>query len=199
MNLHSDNTIRFYDDNADEYARSTVGIDMSSFYEPFLARLPSGGRILDAGCGSGRDTKAFLGRGYAVTAFDASEQMAAAAAQNTGIEVGVQRLQNVEYDQNFDGVWASASLLHLPRAEVPDAVRRLAKALRLDGVLYASFKSGIGEQVEDGRLFTFFTKQELRKLFRAISLLSLERLWTTKDSRPNRCEQWLNVLATKGL
>lgn len=199
MNLPSDETIRYFDQNADEYALSTVGIDMSAFYEPFLAMVSQGRAILDAGCGSGRDTKAFLDRGYAVTAFDASENMASLAAKTTGIRVGVRRLQDVDFGCDFDGVWASASLLHLPRADLLDAITRLAKALRLGGVLYASFKLGIGEQVADGRLFTYLSETELRSLLRVVPLLSLATLWTTADLRPSRSDRWLNVLATKVL
>lgn len=197
MNLHSDETIRYYDQNADEYVRSTVGIDMSSFYEPFLAMIPRSGRILDAGCGSGRDTKAFLDRGYAVTAFDASERLAASASQLAGVPVQVLRFQDMAFDGEFDGVWASASLLHVPRVEMHDVIRQIVKALRIGGTFYASFKLGSGERFDGERLFTDFDESKLRQLVEACPESSLSKLWTTKDARSERCEQWINILARK--
>jgi 2-polyprenyl-3-methyl-5-hydroxy-6-metoxy-1,4-benzoquinol methylase len=61
----------YYDDHADQFVRGTLAVDMAELYKPFLEHVPAGGRILDAGCGSGRDTRAFLAQGYEVVAMDA--------------------------------------------------------------------------------------------------------------------------------
>jgi SAM-dependent methyltransferase len=84
MQLSSATQIDYYEKNADEYRRSTVELDMSRIYQRVLHELNPGAHILDAGCGSGRDTKAFLQRGYVVTAFDGSPQMADFASKYTG-------------------------------------------------------------------------------------------------------------------
>ena len=82
--METDATVRFYDERAEEFRDQTVNVPMDHLYEPFLAHIPAGGRILDAGCGVGRDSKAFLARGYRVVSFDASEKMVAMTTQLTG-------------------------------------------------------------------------------------------------------------------
>ena len=91
----NDINVRYYDRNTDGFIERTVGVDMSSLYAPFLEYVPKGGAILDAGCGSGRDAKAFLDLGYTVTAFDASKTMADLASSQSlpadAIRTGVRR------------------------------------------------------------------------------------------------------------
>ena len=103
----------YYEKNASEFVEATVNVDMTKLYEPFLALIPPGGRILDAGCGSGRDAAAFLSAGLDVEAFDASPAMAAHASEiMEESQKANQRYQDIE---SFDGIWVCASLLHVPR------------------------------------------------------------------------------------
>src|SRR5262245_44821759 len=110
----SDLTVVYYDAHAAEYARDTLGVQVAPLYEPFLTLVPPGGHVLDVGCGSGRDALAFLGRGFRVTAIDASGEMARLASVQTGQAVAVLRVQELSYEEEFDGIWACASLLHVP-------------------------------------------------------------------------------------
>jgi 2-polyprenyl-3-methyl-5-hydroxy-6-metoxy-1,4-benzoquinol methylase len=190
-------TIRYYDEHADEFVRGTVGVDMESLHGPFLAMLPETGTILDAGCGSGRDSKAFLDRGYSVTAIDASEKMVEATANLTGLVARRLQFQQMEFDNKFDGIWACASLLHVPRAEIGTVLNAFARALRPNGVCYLSFKEGDGERVQDGRLFTDFTESGLKAVLAHCSELEVVRIWTTQDARPDRADQWVNALVRK--
>ena len=151
MSQPSDNTIRYYDDHTDEYVTSTFKMDMESLYQPFLELIPACGRILDAGCGSGRDTKAFLERGYDVTAIDASSKMVESAAQLTGVTVEQVCFQELEYEAEFHGVWACASLLHVPQSELDDVLERIQLALRPGGVCCMSFKLGEEERLHGDR------------------------------------------------
>ncbi len=138
--------------------------------------------ILDAGCGSGRDAKAFLERGYTVSAFDASPVLARLATVHTGLP-------------RFDGIWACASLLHVPLADLPDVFQRLDRALKPGGVLYASWKSGQGERQDGDRRFTDLDEAHLDVLLRAARCFTTLEVWTTVDSRPARAhERWLNAL-----
>jgi SAM-dependent methyltransferase len=198
MNQHFDDTLRYYDDHAEDYARATLDIDMSPFYSPFLAMVPKGGTVLDAGCGSGRDTKTFIEMGYNVTSFDASATMAAFASRLTGTPVKRMRFQELAYDHEFNGVWASASLLHVQRDELPEVVGKIERSLRPGGVLYASFKRGEGERTEDGRHFNDMTEEQVTELFADHPSLSLTTIWVTPDARPERSgDRWVNVLARK--
>ena len=160
----SDPTLAYYAKNARPFAEGTVGMDMSSLYGEFLPLLPKGGRILDAGCGSGRDALYFMRRGFEVTAFDASLEMAAAARKLLDRPVPVMAFLDVDWEAMFDGIWACASLLHVPRSQIDEVLRRLARALRPSGVLYASFKYGNTEEVRDGRFFNDYNETSLRSV-----------------------------------
>lgn len=198
MNRHSETpTIRFYDEHADDYVRATVGVDMQSLYEPFLSRIPKGGRILDAGCGSGRDSRAFLDRGYNVVSIDASQKMVDATTQLTGQKAHLMAFQEISFSDDFDGIWACASLLHVPSIELTDVFGKLVSALRSSGVAYASFKEGHGERRHDGRLFTDMDEPGITALVGGIVGLKLLQLWHTDDLRISRADKWLNVLLHK--
>lgn len=190
-----DTTTRYYTENAQAFFADTVAVSMDSLYARFLPHIPPGGYILDAGCGSGRDTLAFLQKGYHVTAFDASSTLAALAERHTGQPVQVLRFQDLAWRREFDGIWACASLLHVPAADLPEALGRLALALRLGGVLYASFKYGRGEREHGGRRFTDIDEAGLRALLAQVPGLTELETWVTEDLRPGRAaERWLNTL-----
>lgn len=200
MNQHSETpTIRFYDEYADEYVRATVGMNMESLYEPFLSHVPPCGWILDAGCGSGRDSKIFLDRGYHVVSIDASQKMVDATTALTAQKARLLAFQEVGFSEEFDGVWACASLLHVPLRELPGVIGTLASALRPSGVFYASFKMGYGERNQDGRLFTDMDEATITALVGSIGGLELLRLWHSDDQRPDRDDKWLNVLLRKAV
>lgn len=191
-------SVPFYERNAKRFAVDTGELDVSSLYQRFLARLPPGGRILDAGCGVGRDTLAFAERGFAVTAFDGSAEMVRLTTERVGGRVAAVRqlrFEDVAWCAEFDGIWACASLLHVPSSEFPDIVSRLAAALRPDGVCYMSFKHGSGERIVEGRLFSDHTKKSLRAALRTTEF-ALSEAWLTDDVRPGRSGQrWLNAIA----
>jgi SAM-dependent methyltransferase len=191
----SERTIAYYDANAEAYLLETVDVPMGTLYESFLELVPSGGRILDAGCGSGRDAREFLRRGYEVTAIDASSVLARVASERTGVHVTVLRFEDMSWDSKFDGVWACASLLHVPRADIDGVFNRFIKALRPGGGWYVSFKLGEAEEFRESRLFSDYTEQSLRELVRRHPQLELARGWVTDDARAERVgHRWLNAL-----
>jgi len=194
-----DQTIEYYERSAGHFAEETFALNMEALYEPFLARLPRGGRILDAGCGSGRDAAHFTSLGYQVVAFDASPAMVAEARRRTGLDVRRLTFQEVDFNEVFDGVWACASLLHVPHEEMPGILRRLAAALRYGGVLYASYKYGEGQRRDEaGRLFTDYMETSFEVLLSRVPELSLGQMWISEDVRPGRkMDRWLNVLLTR--
>ncbi|MDB4793008.1 class I SAM-dependent methyltransferase [bacterium] len=195
MNQHSESsTIDYYDKLAAEYIATTAALDMSELYEPFLNRLPKKGDILDAGCGSGRDSKAFMNRGFHVTSIDASSKMVEATTLLTGQEAMQVTFQTLSLTENFDGIWACASLLHVPMKQLPNVLKRLAKALRPSGTIYASFKEGCEERVLDGRLFNDLNESRFRSLVDPIEELRIAKTWLTDDLRAERRETWFNVL-----
>jgi SAM-dependent methyltransferase len=185
----------YYKNNAKAFVESTLQVDMQPLYQRFLPLLPKRALILDAGCGSGRDAKSFIELGHQVTAFDSSVEIAALAEKEIGQPVQVQPVQDIRYQQQFDGIWACASLLHVPYSQLSDVFQRLNQALRPGGVLYASFKYGSGEHERDGRYFTDMNEGDLAMLLGKMDSFSEVQTWVTEDRRPGReGEQWLNTL-----
>lgn len=192
-------TMEFYDTHAREYSESTIHVDLRDLYDRFLTELSPGAHILDAGCGSGRDTKAFLSRGFRVTSIDASPQLAALASAFTGIACEILRFQQMEFKQEFDGIWACASILHVPAPEIDDVMCRFTRALKPAGILYVSLKEGEGERTaEDGRFFSYYTADSFRKLLTRFPALQEVAFWKTEERRSStHCESWLSFLLRK--
>lgn len=191
-------TLAYYDQHVQEFIERTANVDLRHVYEPFLALVPEGGHILDAGCGSGRDAAEFVRRGYKVTAFDGSAEVAKAAAKRTGLSVLHLTFDAISWQNEFDGVWACASLLHLPDPELHDALLRLDAALKPQGVLFASLKAGAFEGEREGRWFTDTTSDRLRALVRGAERLEVVRIWETVDPRPDHVQtRWVNALARR--
>jgi SAM-dependent methyltransferase len=196
-NRPSDVTLGYYDAHAEEFCTRTRDLAMEMLYPPFLALLPVGAHILDAGSGSGRDTRAFLTKGYRVTAFDGSAELAKRASAWTGIEVLHRTFGEVEWSQTFDGVWACASLLHLPLPELADAVCRLTEALRPSGAFFMSFKQGTQQGERNGRFFADLDDRRLRELIANEPRLYINRTWETADQRGRADTRWINALCTR--
>jgi SAM-dependent methyltransferase len=191
-------TLSYYEANAQRFFQYTHNVDMSSLYEPFLSLLTPGAHILDAGCGSGRDSLAFLERGYEVTAFDASAAMVELASRLIGRPALHLSFERIRFQDRFDGVWACASLLHVPRHGLPMMLERLGLALRAGGAMYASFKYGEDEVLRDGRLFSDYSEGRFRRVLDSRPELELVKLWKTTDLRPDCSDTvWLNVLLRK--
>ena len=191
-------TIRYYNKNAEDFISGTITADMRDAYTEFLNLLPQNAYILDFGCGSGRDTAAFLDRGYRVDAADGSEELCRKASELTGIPVKHMLFQELEAESLYDGIWACASILHLPQDELKEVLYRIAGALKQEGILYTSFKYGSFQGERGGRYFTDFTEDSLQIFWKDISALEIIKTWITADVRPGREEeQWINILARR--
>lgn len=192
-------TIPFYDEHGKAFSERTVHMDLSHLYEIFLKHVPDKAHILDAGCGSGRDAKAFIDRGYQVTAFDGSKTLAKMASELTGLDVKHLLFADMAYENEFDAIWASATLLHVPFDELSAIFEKFITALKKGGLWYASFKAGKGDLVsEDGRLFIFFNGDSLKEFIAKFSSLELVELIATEDARDDhQGEYWLNLIVRK--
>ena len=189
-------SLDYYERNAHLYFKSTAQVDMSAMRRRFLEHVRIGGTVLDAGCGSGRDAKAFLEAGYEVTAFDGSTQLVKLASEYTGLPIVHMTFGQMAWKDVFDGIWSCACLLHVERANLPSTFDRFVRALKPNGVWYLSMKQGTTSRELDGRLFTDVTEAELAELLENKGLQVLE-MWITDDVRPGRSEIWVNALARK--
>ena len=192
------NTINYYNQNAENFIANTQNADMHPTQERFLRLLDANTSILDFGCGSGRDTKYFLEKGYQVTATDGSAEICRLASEFTGIEVKEMLFQELDTMNQYDGIWACSSILHLPKKELLPVIQKMCEALKDNGIIYTSFKYGDFEGERNGRYFTDFTEKTFREVIEKVPELTIEEHWITSDVRPGRGEEkWLNLILRK--
>ncbi len=190
-------TIDYYNTSAQSYFETTVNLNLEELYQPFIKYLKKGAIILDAGCGSGRDTLKFLNMGFKVDAFDASSEMTRLASSYTGINIQCMTFSELESVNTYDAIWCCASLLHVPYNELHETMLILEKALKPNGICYVSFKYGNNERIKDGRHFTDLNESSLQALISRIDSLKQIETWITDDVRPEQSNQWLNSIIQK--
>jgi 2-polyprenyl-3-methyl-5-hydroxy-6-metoxy-1,4-benzoquinol methylase len=191
--------VSYYDTHAPEFVARTVAVDMAHLRQRFVDRLPVGGvggRVLDAGCGSGRDSQAFARAGFRVTAFDASREMVRAARELTGLEVVQCTFREFSSEWPFDGIWACASLLHVPRGELAGTLEHLIGLLRPAGVLFASLKFGNEERMDGERYFNDVTPESLAAVVTRLHGAEIEEIWVT-DGIQDPGVRWVNALVRR--
>lgn len=187
-------TIDYYNQNAEVYYRSTVDADFERLRKEFVSYLPEHARIIDIGCGSGRDVKAFCDMGYEAVGLDASEEMARVAREQLGIEVLIGDMTEWIAEELYDGIWCCASLLHLHEAEAEQFLSNLKTNLKPGGVIFLSVKEGIKTGYDEkGRYMRNYTEEELKRKLEAceISILCLGK---TRDLLGRDEFSWLNVM-----
>lgn len=193
-------TLNYYNQNAQNFTQGTIDVNFEEIQERFLTLLTPGGKILDFGCGSGRDTKYFLGKGFIPEAVDGSEELCKIASQNTGIIVKHMLFSELDAIAAYDGIWACASILHLSKDQLKDVFFRMSRAIKENGYIYTSFKYGTFEGYRKGRFFTDFTEESFKKFVREIPDIKITDLWISEDVRPGRSdEKWLNLILQKSV
>ncbi len=190
-------TLVYYTEHAADFVAQSLKADMSPVRERFCSYLPQGASVLDFGCGSGRDARAFLEQGYEVSAVDGSPELCQAASLYSGLDVKLMDFLDLNETEAYDGIWACASILHLQKEDLVDVLSKIARALKPQGVLYTSFKYGQAEEMRDGRYFTDFTEEKLNRFWSLCPGLVLLEVWVTEDVRPERGGRWLNLIAKR--
>lgn len=196
--MADDDTLRFYAENAATYVRHASGLPSEQLVA-FADALPPGSAVLELGTGSGKDAAYLLSRGHDVHPSDGSPELAAEAERLLGRTVRIMRFDQLEEDQAYDGVWASANLLHAPAHELTADLTRIHRALRTGGLVVASFKSGSGEGRDMfGRYYNYPDAETLVAHFRdaaAWADLSLStHMGGGYDGKPT---EWLWVTARR--
>ena len=197
-------TLAYYDRNAGSFTSTTVDVEFTDIQDRFLRYLKPGALILDFGCGSGRDSRYFLSKGFRAEACDGSQEMVRAASETAGIPVKKMLFEELDVIDRYDGIFACASILHVPLKEMPDILARMERALKKDGSIYVSFKYGTFEGERNGRYFTDMTLERLQECLAAATGkyggkgLQVVESRVTSDVRPGReSEKWLNAILRK--
>lgn len=188
-------TINYYNTFATDFVSSTAQVDFHSTQDRFLSFLKPGALILDFGCGSGRDTKYFLGKGYEVEAIDGSAKLCELASEFTGIKVKEMLFEELDDIEKYDGIWACASILHLSKKSLPEIIIKMKNAIKVGGYIYTSFKLGDFEGEINGRYFTFLDIDSFKELIKGIDDIIIEESFISEDARKGREEEiWLNLI-----
>ena len=198
-------TLNYYDENAVEFACQTLSIDMHDLYELFINQLPQRDTqcILDVGCGSGRDSNYFAKQGYEVTAIDASAELIQWAEQHhmssriTWVHLDFSSIEKQAWENKFTGIWACASLLHVPFLELPFIINSLLETLADEGVMYLSFKYGKVERVDEERFFCDMNESRWKAIVAKIPQVIEYKIWLSADKRADCKNVWFNVMIRK--
>ena len=198
-------TLNYYDENAVEFACQTLSIDMHDLYELFINQLPQRDTqcILDVGCGSGRDSNYFAKQGYEVTAIDASAELIQWAEQHhmssriTWVHLDFSSIEKQAWENKFTGIWACASLLHVPFLELPFIINSLLETLADEGVMYLSFKYGKVERVDEERFFCDMNESRWKAIVAKIPQVIEYKIWLSADKRSSIENNWFNITIKK--
>jgi len=191
-------TLKYYNENFLKFNGDTVTVPFSKWQDEFTKYLPSGAYILDFGCGSGRDSKAFIDKGYRVDVIDGSKEMCKLASSLINQEVKCVKFQEIDTIDLYDGIWACASILHLPYIELKQVMSKLNMALKKSGYIYMSFKYGEFEGMRNGRYFIDMTEEKFGYLINEVNGYEFISGSITGDVRAGReDEKWYNVIIKK--
>lgn len=182
----------YYKENANEFIQNTLDIDMSDFYAQFEAYLVPGAKVLDIGCGAGRDLKHFKESSYDASGIEPCVELANFAQNYSNCEVLKTGINDFKTTDKFDGIWACASLLHLTDDELVKAFSNIKKLMQKNATFYCSFKLGDFKGQRGGR---YYNDQTLESISRLIaSELVIVKSWITEDVRVGHTEKWLNLI-----
>lgn len=187
--------MNYYNKYAKEYINNTKDVNMKEYYDIFESYLKLQDKILDAGFGSGRDSLYFVNKGYEVISIDPIKEFC-----DNGKDIGLDKVYQLSVEDincvnEFDAIWACASLLHLKSNQLVDVFNKCYKALKEKGVMYVSFKYGDFEGIIDDRYFTYLTEKSFTKIINQ-TYFKIDKLWLTED-KLNRDIKWLNAMVTK--
>lgn len=191
-------TIDYYEKSFETYDSKTFHLDLSPQWDFFANTVRPGGKILDIGCGTGRDIIHFKNLGFSVDGLEPSKNMASIASKRTHANIFNIPVESLDIVEHYDGIWACASLLHVKKESFPYVISAILRALKYDGYLYISLKKG-DEQIrlEDGRLFSLFTEEKISIIFENLPGASIIKSWSTTDSAGRGDVVWLNMMIKK--
>lgn len=202
--MNKDLTLSYYNDQASAYYQQTCAVSLEDIYSQFIDKLTSDSvqTILDVGCGSGRDSAYFANLGFAVTAVDGSVKLLNLAKNNCEhdidwLQLSFHEIAKQNWINHFTGIWACASLLHVPFNELPSILNTLVIALKTDGVIYLSFKYGDRERLDGDRFFCDMNDSRIDQFLTKVPSVTLVKTWKSYDKRYANSTIWFNIIVIK--
>ncbi len=195
MNKSNTNTtLDYYNKNSELFTQDTLGADFSAIPDIFLGYLQPGSLILDFGCGTGRDSKYFLDHGFRVEATDGSKEMVKIAKEHTGLPVRQMLFEELDEIEKYDGIFANASILHVPFSDLSSVLTKMRNAVKHNGIIYVSFKYGSTDKMRGDRFYTDMDEDRFGELLKSVEGISVLRQFVSGDVRPDHAdEKWLNI------
>lgn len=193
------NTLEYYNKNAKLYFEQTVEGDLEENYNRFLNKIPNNSYILDFGCGSGRDSKYFIEKGYKVKAIDGSIEMCKLASRYINQNVECMKFDELNEENTYDAIWACSSILHVEKEELPNILSKMIRALKPNGVIFTAFKKGEGYEIKEGKYYNFLTKEELERICNDInqSVKIVDYFETMSSTKRPEKVIWSNYILQK--
>lgn len=186
----------YYSEHSDEYIDNTINIDMREFYPMILKHISVGGSILDVGFGSGRDSIYFKKHGYTVYAIDPCEEFVEHLKKYDLKHVFQKSVLEIDYVDKFDAVWASASLLHLNKDEMKEALIKLRNAVKTNGIIFVSFKYGTFEGLDElGRYVKYINDETLLDILSGTNLYFKDKRLV--DDKTRKDLKWIDIVLKK--
>jgi SAM-dependent methyltransferase len=205
MNNSIKTTIKSYDETASEYYRVVSSFELLPEIKKFSKEVVEKGRILDLGCGPGHHSNYFSNQGFKVTGIDLSSEMIKLAKKEfKSVDFKVMDMSKLDFEvDTFDGIWASASLLHIPKYKIKSLLKRLKELLVNDGILYISLKEGVGsEMINDlryggvNKFYIFHQPEEIENLLKSIGFKIIEIKLKGKRTSYDT-NSWIHIFCKK--
>ncbi len=201
MKNYINNTLNYYDNNSSKYKNDWTDEFLNNYQfdvpEIFLSYLKPNSYILDLGCGTGRDSKFFIEKGHRVKSIDGSRGMCKIASETLKVAVEQMNFLDINYNKEFDGVFACCSLLHLNTQDLILCLKKVCDSLKNNGVLYASFKLGRDEKIVNNRFYNDMTEDKFKKICDNILDFKIVKTWTTDQY--NTDTKFINFIVLKNI
>lgn len=193
------NTLEFYNKNAELYFEQTIEANLGEVYDMFLKDIPNGSYILDFGCGSGRDSKYFIEKGYKVKAIDGSKNMCKLASNYIGQDVQCMKFEELDDENIYDAIWACSSVEHVERELLPEILSKMIRAVKKDGTIFISLKKGDGYEIKEGKYYIFVAREEIENIISNIdkNVKIVDYLETIPSTKRKSNTIWSNYILKK--
>lgn len=191
-------TIEYFNEKAEKCFLDAFTITERTNQDHFLSFLKPGARILDFGCGSGRDTAYFREKGFDVTPADGSEGMCRFASEYLKTPVRLLEFNELDEEEVYDGIYASASIMHLEYEKLVEVFPKMIRALKSNGIIYVSFKYGEEDGFLGKRYYCYMNEERFGKMIGQFEALAIEEQGIFGNEHPGQMDfRWLWAILRK--